>query len=224
MLPSTDGAKLIYDFITEPYLVPLINPVAKQLTGFINNLVATVVSATHIWVLWAFFMILPKSLKRFATLSVGSIYPFLSSVVALSTPDNDDDVTRWLTYWCCYIVLYLVMKVLEEFLGKVIGFYTVFLFTSVYLFLPIFNGSEKFFRNVLVPLAGQQEMLMLKDAFKIQRDILKRIPENRHEALSKKISDIFSGKGGDKKKKKKKDDGKGEKQTLLNKDYQSIVV
>lgn len=49
----------------------------------------------------------------------------------------------------------------EKILGKIPGFYTLIIFSTVYLMLPMFRGADKVFRKVLVPLAGLQEVSVL---------------------------------------------------------------
>ena len=48
-----------------------------------------------------------------------------------------------------------MMDTLETFVGWVPGFYTLAIFTTVYLMLPMFRGADKVFRKILVPLAGK---------------------------------------------------------------------
>lgn len=58
--------------------------------------------------------------------------------------------------------------------------------------LPMFRGAESIFRNILVPLAGLQEMLMRKDADNVKRAILREVPEDRRAALMKLIGESFA--------------------------------
>ena len=48
-----------------------------------------------------------------------------------------------------------MMDTLETFVGWVPGFYTLAIFTTVCLMLPMFRGADKVFRKILVPLAGK---------------------------------------------------------------------
>jgi len=142
------------------------------------------------WFLWAFFMILPKDLKRFVTIAVGTVFPLMASITAISTPDKTDD-TFWLTYWSCYGLLFVLMDWLETYIGRIWGFYTVVIFSTVYLMLPMFQGSEKLFRNVLVPLAGLKESLLLRDAVMLKKQILDSLPADRQSEVRKLIAYSF---------------------------------
>merc|ERR1711957_780662 len=126
----------------------------------------------HLWVLWALFVFLPKDLKSFVAVSVGIIYPFICSVVAAGT-DDEEGYTFWLTYWSCYGVLFLAMDWTQDYIGWIPGFYTFVILASVYLMLPMFEGAKKVYREILVPLTGQQENLILRDALKLNEEILK---------------------------------------------------
>lgn len=57
---------------------------------WISGAIMTVLNASHLWFLWAFFIVLPKDFKRFVTIAVGTAYPLLASVTAVSTPDKTD--------------------------------------------------------------------------------------------------------------------------------------
>eukprot|EP00586_Coscinodiscus_wailesii_P015708 CAMPEP_0172498272 /NCGR_PEP_ID=MMETSP1066-20121228/111466_1 /TAXON_ID=671091 /ORGANISM="Coscinodiscus wailesii, Strain CCMP2513" /LENGTH=323 /DNA_ID=CAMNT_0013271489 /DNA_START=178 /DNA_END=1149 /DNA_ORIENTATION=- len=196
--PLTDGASLVYDFVMEPFVSPLVKPAAKRMGEGLQNLVMMMINLTHLWVLWFVFVLLPAPLKRFATVSVGVVYPFCASVVAATTPTGMDD-TFWLTYWSCYGVLFFSMDILEIYLARVPGFYTFVLLSSVYLMLPMFNGAEKMFRKVLVPLAGLKEMLLLKDVLAIKKEIFEKLPPGRSELMKKAIAKSFTmeNQGGD---------------------------
>jgi TB2/DP1, HVA22 family len=182
---------LIFDFITRPLLSPIIEPISTKLGNWISNIVLTVINASHLWALWAFFIILPQGLKRFVTVAVGTIFPLLASVTAITTPDTTDD-TFWLTYWSCYSILFLIMDVLETYLGAIWGFYSLVLFTTVYLMLPMFQGADKVFRNILVPLAGLKESLLLRDALLLKKDLMANLPPNRQVELRKLITYAFN--------------------------------
>ena len=107
-----------------------------------------------------------------------------------STEDIEDD-TYWLTYWAVYGCLYLVMDLLETWMGWIPGFYTLFIFSTVYLMLPMFNGADKIFRKVLVPLAGLQEMLLLKDAIVIKKTLLKDLDPERAKLVQEAIVRVY---------------------------------
>lgn len=181
----------MYDYITGPVLAPVIDPISKRLNTFVSGFIMTVINASHLWFLWAFFVILPKDLKRFVTIAVGTVYPLLASVTAVSTPEKTDD-TFWLTYWTCYGLLFLFMDWTEAWMGRIWGFYTVVLFGTVYLMLPMFQGSEKIFRNILVPLAGLKESLLMRDAVLLKKDLMANLPEERQKQLRMLIADSFN--------------------------------
>jgi hypothetical protein len=50
------------------------------------------------------------------------------------------------------------MDLSEKVLGRIPGFYTLIIFATIYLMLPMFRGADKVFRKILVPLAGLQEV------------------------------------------------------------------
>lgn len=92
--PLTNGAELLYEKITKPYIAPKLKPLATKMDNMIEFIIQTLVNATHLAFLWVIFMILPKGLKRIVTVAVGTVYPLVCSITAASTPDIDDD-----TYW-----------------------------------------------------------------------------------------------------------------------------
>ena len=190
-LPYTDGATLVFDTVTQPYIAPIVEPLAKTFEGWLSMVVSAAVSATHIWILYAVFVFFPAGLKRFITVSVGTVYPLAASIVAVTTPQGDDD-TFWLTYWSCYGILYLLMDWAENYIGKFPGFYLVVLFCTAYLMVPIFNGAEKVYRNILVPLTGQEEMLIYRDAVMVRNTFMKKVPKSRSKKMKKKLADLFA--------------------------------
>lgn len=220
LLPLTDGAALIYNYVTEPLLSPFLEPLTKSFVTWVVYVWNTFVSVTHILILWAVFIFIPPTFKRFIAISVGVVYPTMASLVALGTPAEDDDVF-WLTYWSCYGCLFLVMDWSESFLGSVPGFYMIILFTTMYLMVPFSNGAKKVFRNVLVPLTGQQELLVYRDAYKVHKAMMASVPESRHDLMRQKVTDLF---------KKPRDDEGGdglEIATLspyeVSSDYQQLI-
>jgi len=140
--PVTDGAALIYDYITEPFLAPKLRPIQAKMNSFIMYAYQTLVNAVHLWILWIIFLFLPAGLKRTIAVCIGTVYPLVCSITAAATETVDDD-TYWLTYWSVYGVLFLIMSVLDVWMGWVPGFYTLMIFSTVYLMLPMFQGSEK---------------------------------------------------------------------------------
>lgn len=85
------------------------------------------------------------------------------------------------------------MDVSEDFLGRVPGFYTLIIFTTIYLMLPMFRGADKVFRKVLVPLAGLNELLFLRDSIMIKKQLLRDLPPERAAVLQKSIAKFFDG-------------------------------
>jgi hypothetical protein len=79
----------------------------------------------------------------------------------------------------------------ETWLGWIPGFYTLIIFTTVYLMLPMFQGADKFFRKVLVPLAGLNEMLLLRDAIAIKKSMLKDLDPERAKTVRKAIAKFY---------------------------------
>jgi hypothetical protein len=87
------------------------------------------------------------------------------------------------------------MDLIETWLGQTTILYCVMILITVYLFLPMFRGADKVFRNILVPLAGLQEMLMLRDAYVIKRQMLKDLNPERARLVGKSIANIFDSEG-----------------------------
>ena len=137
-------------------------------------------------------MVLPSVLKRFAVLAIGTYYPVASSIVAVATKDDDSTaIDKWLTYWSCFSLLYLAMLCAERLVGKVPGLYTLCLAVTLYLMLPIFDGSTAVFREILVPLFRQREALLVKDARKLAKNMIRQLPVSRHSAASQAASKAF---------------------------------
>jgi hypothetical protein len=88
------------------------------------------------------------------------------------------------------------MDLIETWLGQTTILYCFMILITVYLFLPMFRGADKVFRNILVPLAGLQEMLMLRDAYMIKRQMLKDLDPERARLVGKSIANIFDSEGG----------------------------
>ena len=86
------------------------------------------------------------------------------------------------------------MDYLENFVGHITGFYSLCLVATVYLFLPMFNGSEVVFRRVLVPLSGQYENMLLHDADLVRLGMEKQIPRKYQDSVFKKAAAVFATK------------------------------
>lgn len=192
VLPLTDGATLIYKTVAQPYLVPAMQPIKNMADSWISMLALTTVNASYLWWFSFIFMSLPVIIKRYAVLGVGSIFPIVSTVMALASTEDNSEM-RWLTYWPCFSFLYLIMIGMEKFVGSFKGLYVVCLAATLYLFLPMFDGSMKVFRKVLVPLLGQHESLLLRDAQSLATEMFKRVPAERQDAARHAAAKAFIG-------------------------------
>jgi len=192
LMPLTDGATLIYKTLARPYLLPLVAPLKNAADGWIAGLALTTINASYIWWFSFIFMQLPITVKRYAVMAVGSILPVASTIVALaSTADNSE--MRWLTYWPCFSLLFITMIGVEKCVGSFKGLYVMTLAATLYLMLPMFDGSMKVFRNILVPLCGQQELLIIRDAHLLAEQLLKKIPVDRQEYARQQAANAFVG-------------------------------
>ncbi|KAL7486433.1 hypothetical protein ACHAW6_012028 [Cyclotella cf. meneghiniana] len=192
--PLTCGALLVYDNITEPFLGPRLKPLQKQMSNFILAVYQTLANATHLYLVWIIFMFLPAGFKRVVAIAIGTVYPFVCSVTAAATEDIEDD-TYWLTYWAVYGCLFLFMDLSEIVMGRIPGFYTLVILATIYLMLPMFRGADKIFRKILVPLAGLQELLILRDSIQIKKQMLKDLDPERAKLVSKSIAKFFNDDG-----------------------------
>jgi len=197
--PRTSGAVIIDERLTQKYLAPSLAPMANSMSKMLDAIVKSFVNAVHLYIIWIFFMFLPRGLKRMAAVAVGTIYPFAGSVTAISTEEFEDDAF-WLTYWSCYGILFIAMDFLEKWLGWIPGFYTVIILSEVYLMLPMFGGAEKIFRKILVPVFGLTELLMVRDAFLVKKNLLRDLPPERAHLVRKTIADFFTEEAQDKNK------------------------
>jgi len=188
--PKTNGAALLYEQVTEPYIAPIVRPLATKMNNWIMAIYQTTINAVHLWLIWIIFMFLPAALKRIVAIGVGTAYPLISSISAAATVEVEDD-SYWLTYWSCYGCLFLIMEFLETWLGKIPGFYTLVILATIYLMLPMFQGADKVFRKILVPLARLQEMLMLRDAIYVKKRMLKDLDPERAKIVRKAIAKFY---------------------------------
>ena len=188
LLPWTDGAGLLYQKVTVPHLMPVVTRFKAQLEGWAQAIMV-MVNSYHAWWMWFAFTRLPENERRFLTVALGTLYPATSSTIALST---NEDVEFWLVYWVCYSLLFVVMDYAENWLGRITGFYSLCALATLYLFLPLFRGADVIFRSILVPLSGQYESLLLKDAHVVHKAMLKAIPEGpQREKLLEKTAQLF---------------------------------
>ena len=109
--PTTKGAELIDNKLTQPYLGPKLRPMLAKMNNVIDSAVQMFTNVTHLYLVWFFFLLLPAGLKRLVAVAVGTVYPFVSSVNAISTEEFEDDAF-WLTYWSCYGILFISMDLL----------------------------------------------------------------------------------------------------------------
>jgi hypothetical protein len=194
--PLTCGAQVVYEKFTAPYLGPTVKPLQQQMSSSIIYLQQMLSNVTHLYCVWIAFMFLPAGVKRIIAIAIGTVYPTICSITAVSTEDIESD-TYWLTYWSVYGCLFLIMDVTEDFLGRIPGFYSLIIFTTVYLMLPMFRGADKVFRKILVPLAGLQELLLLRDAMAIKKRMLKDLDPERAAVVEKSIAKFFDGSSAD---------------------------
>jgi hypothetical protein len=194
--PLTCGAQVVYEKFTAPYLGPTLKPLQQQMSSSIIYLQQALSNVTHLYLVWIVFMFLPAGVKRVIAIAIGTVYPTICSITAVSTEDIEND-TYWLTYWSVYGCLFLIMDVTEDFLGRIPGFYSLIIVTTIYLMLPMFRGADKVFRKILVPLAGLQELLLLRDAIAIKKQMLKDLDPERAAVLQKCIAKFFDGSSAD---------------------------
>mmetsp|Transcript_7208 Transcript_7208/g.13450 ORF Transcript_7208/g.13450 Transcript_7208/m.13450 type:complete len:418 (-) Transcript_7208:204-1457(-) len=199
LLPYTDGAYVIYEWFTRP----LVAPVANRITGMMRHrlgwikFLLLVVNASHLWIVWFVFVSFPEEQRRFVVVAVGTVYPTAASIAAVSSKDEKKlnegaDLAFWLTYWSTFSILFLAMDYLENFLGEIRGFYTTCLCVTVWLFLPMFNGADYVFRQVLVPLTGQYENLILRDVHNVKMVIMESVPEKHRSRVLQRAADMLS--------------------------------
>ena len=48
ILPFTDGAAIIYEMITRPYVAPAVAPIARMAEGWLTTLALAVINASHL--------------------------------------------------------------------------------------------------------------------------------------------------------------------------------
>jgi len=190
VLPVTDGATLIYRNLAQPFLLPLVKQIKSLTDGWIAALALTTVNASYIWWSAFIFMSLPVTIKRYAVMGSGSIFPVISTIMALASTEDNTEI-RWLTYWPCFSLLFLTMIGVEKFIGSFKGLYVACLAAIMYLMLPMFDGSVTVFRKVLVPLLNQRELLLLRDARTLAAELFKHVPVHRQEEARQTAANAF---------------------------------
>ncbi len=79
----------------------------------------------------------------------------------------------------------------DDYLGFIPGFYTAIIGLTMYLMLPMFDGANKIFREVLVPLFRLEEFLVKRDAEDLKRMTLSAILPERRKMVLQSMSDTF---------------------------------
>ena len=114
--------------------------------------------------------------------SPAQLTSFLS---ALGVPEAASSVLFHLCYVAhCFVVLAVMPEGLKSAVFSPLA-------TTLYLMLPMFNGADVVFRNVLVPIAGQREALLLKDAKTLAKSMIKQLPASRHGEAGEAIAEAF---------------------------------
>lgn len=191
-LPMTDGSGMIYEYITKPYIAPVAQKVKNQMEGYVGILL-TAVNTSYLWFVWFAFLSMPEESRRFLVVALGTVYPMMASVVAISTTSVKNNIQErfWLTYWASYSILFIMMDYLENFVGHIPGFYTLIAVCTLYLFLPMFQGADVIFRRVLVPLTGQYENMLLHDAYLVKLGMEDSIPSKEHDRVMALAAQVF---------------------------------
>lgn len=191
LLPFTDGSAFLYEHFTLPYLQPTCQKLQAFSDGYMQ-IILTLVNGSYMWIVWMTFVTLPEEARRFVVVAVGTIYPMAASVMAVTTSDGGVDDAYWLTYWSCFNILFILMDYLENFVGSIFGFYSICLACTIYLFLPMFRGAEAIFRKVLVPLSGQYESMLLRDAYLVRKQMESNIPDEFRKEVFAKAAKVFT--------------------------------
>lgn len=89
-LPFTDGSALLYENVTEPYVVPLLKPIAQQIANnaFVSNVLSWCVNGVHLTILYIVFILLPGHIGSFICIMLATCYPIMASIVAVTTDDT----------------------------------------------------------------------------------------------------------------------------------------
>jgi TB2/DP1, HVA22 family len=72
MLPFTDGAALMYDYITVPYIAPTAKKIKSKVEGWIS-VILTVVNTSYLSFAWWIFMLFPENQRRFFVVLMGTV-------------------------------------------------------------------------------------------------------------------------------------------------------
>lgn len=92
-----------------PYIAPTAEKVKNAVEGYVG-LLLTAVNASYMWFMWFTFMAMPEDARRFLVVCLGTVYPMLASVTAISTTPTKKNVDErfWLTYWATYNILFIM--------------------------------------------------------------------------------------------------------------------
>jgi len=191
LLPMTDGSAFLFTKVTEPLFAPIADSIKHKVESKLS-IFFLLLNSGYLWLVWFTFLSLDEEARRFIVIAVGTLYPIAASTIACTSKTDKKDETFWLTYWICFSILFLMMDYLENFVGSIRGFYSICLCTTVYLFLPMFNGADAVFRNIIIPLSGQHEQMLLRDIYLVKLEMDQRIPERHREAAYGKASALFS--------------------------------
>jgi len=200
VFPFTNGSEVLYNTITKPFITPIASKLCTVFSGW-ASIVLTGVNASYCWILWFSFVSLPEESRRFLTIALGTAYPLAASIVAMANPQkkveskhseySDFAITQWLTYWSCYMVLFVALDYLENFVGHIRGFYSICCAATLYLCLPMLDGATVVFRRILVPLTGQYENMLIRDAWMVRNQIVSAIPEKHKATVLGKAAAVF---------------------------------
>lgn len=72
MLPFTDGAALLYDYVTLPYVAPTCKKIKSKVEGWIS-VILTVVNSSYLSFTWWIFMLFPENQRRFFVVVMGTV-------------------------------------------------------------------------------------------------------------------------------------------------------
>lgn len=72
MLPFTDGAALLYDYVTLPYIAPTCKKIKSRVEGWIS-VILTVISTSYLSFFWWIFMLFPENQRRFFVVVMGTV-------------------------------------------------------------------------------------------------------------------------------------------------------
>ena len=94
--PKTCGALVVYEKFTAPVIGPKLKPLQRQMNNYIIYMQQLLSNAVHLYLVWIIFMFLPAGLKRIVAIAIGTVYPAVCSIVAVSTDEIEGK--NYLTY------------------------------------------------------------------------------------------------------------------------------